>query len=129
MSETLVVLDASVVLAAALGELTPEQAEHWLVGGCIGAVNLSEVVAKLVDRGYPRDLVRNSIAAMNLDVRPFDLPQAERAGFLRADTRKLGLSLGDRACLALARELDCPAVTADRAWAGLDVGIQIDLIR
>lgn len=123
------VLDASAVLAVMLGELTAENAEHWLTGSCISAVNLSEVVARLVDRGYSQDVLAENIGAMELDVRPFDLAQAEHAGLLRGATRSQGLSLGDRACLALAAELGRAAITADKAWARLDVGVQIELVR
>lgn len=112
-----------------LGELTPEEAEDWLVGSCISTVNLSEVIAKLVDRGFGTDVIEGSLSAMKLDVRPFDYAQAERAGLLRGATRKSGLSLSDRACLALAGELERPAATADKAWIGLDVGIVIEMIR
>jgi ribonuclease VapC len=59
----------------------------------------------------------------------FDVPQAKVAGDLRRLTRIQGLSLGDRACLALAQALGLPAMTADRAWAGLEVGIEIRTIR
>jgi PIN domain nuclease of toxin-antitoxin system len=95
----------------------------------LSTVNLSEVVAKLVDRGYGADAIARNLDALKLDVRPFDPAQAQRAGLLRGATRQSGLSLGDRACLALAAELDRPAVTADKAWAELDIGIRIELIR
>jgi len=112
-----------------LGEMGPAEAESWLVGGSISAVNLSEVVAKLVDHGFDADAIAEDLAAMNLDVRSFNQAQAERAGFLRQATRQSGLSLGDRACLALAGELERPAATADKAWVGLDLGIPVELIR
>lgn len=123
------VIDASVLLAAILGELTAEETERWLAGGCISAVNLSESATKLVDHGYPADVITDMLQAMKLDVWPFDQAQAESAGLLRASTRQYGLSLGDRACLALAKALQRPAATADRAWAKLDIGIPVELIR
>lgn len=129
MAEVSGVLDASAVLAVALGELPSDKAEALLIGSCISAVNFSEAIAKLLDKGYEPDLVTENFVAMKLDIRAFDQGQSERAGLLRQDTRKLGLSLGDRACLALADELDCPAVTANKAWADLDIGIRIELIR
>lgn len=129
MFQSVRVLDASVVLAAILGEVSADEAEVWLVGSCISAVNLSEVVAKLVDRNFPADVIADSIAEARLDIRPFDEPQAARAGLLRKDTRHIGLSFGDRACLALAAELGLPAVTADRAWAQLDLDIAVEVIR
>lgn len=129
MAQSVRVLDASVVLAALLGEVLEDEAEAWLVGGCISAVNVSEVVAKLVDLNFPADVIATNIAEARLDIRPFDDAQAERAGFLRKDTRNMGLSFGDRACLALAGGLDLPVVTADRAWAKLDLGIAVEVIR
>lgn len=123
------IVDSSVVLAFLLGELPAAEAEPWLSGASISAVNLSEVIAKLVDRGLPDEEIANNIADLDLDVRPFDLAQAEMAGLLRSRTKELGLSLGDRACLALAIDLGGSVATADKAWAKLDVGIPIALIR
>jgi len=48
---------------------------------------------------------------------------------LRLPTRSLGLSLADRACLALARRLDLPVITAGLTWLGADVGVEIRSIR
>jgi PIN domain nuclease of toxin-antitoxin system len=123
------VIDASVVLAVMLAELTPEQGEEWLTDACISAVNLAEVVATLTDRGLPPEMIAAKLARLNLDVRPFGEEQAMHAGNLRIETRHLGLSVGDRACLALAAAVNKPAATADRAWAKLDLGIKIALVR
>jgi PIN domain nuclease of toxin-antitoxin system len=127
--ETAYVVDASVVLAAVLGELTSEQTDRWMSGSCMSTVNLSESIAKLVDHGYTPEVITDILATMKLDVRSFDGEQAQQAGLLRASTRQFGLSLGDRACLALASALQRPVATADRAWAKLDIGIPIELIR
>lgn len=123
------VLDASVLLAIILGEIGAADAKPWLANACIGAVNLSEVVARLADLGFTAEFIDEGLAELDLDIRPFDRAQAERAGLLRPQTRRLGLSFGDRACLALAAELERVAVTADRAWTGLDIGVEIELIR
>ena len=64
-----------------------------------------------------------------MQIVPFDAELAYRAGMLRSATRPAGLSLGDRACLALAERLGLPALTADRAWGALQVGIPVDVIR
>jgi len=69
------------------------------------------------------------VAVMDLRVVPFDGLQARTAARLRSTTRHAGLSLGDRACLALADRLGYPVVTADRVWASLEVGIEIIMIR
>jgi len=123
------VLDSSVVLAAMLGEMTTEEADPWFFSACISAVNYAEVVTKLLDRGMSPEEVEESLLDMDLDVRAFDKPLAHKAGLFRGQTRGLGLSLGDRACLALAAQLDLPAATGDKAWAKLDIGIEIELIR
>lgn len=95
----------------------------------ISTVNLSEVAAKLNERGGALDTLRPFIDWLAITVFPFTADLAYAAGELRASTRELGLSLGARACLALARELRAPALTADRAWAGLDIGVEIRLAR
>lgn len=123
------VIDASALLAVILREIDDEQAEPWLHGACISAVNLSEVVARLIDLDYPADVIESGLGEFELDIRPFDGSQAAAAGFLRSYTRHRGLSLGDRACLALAQQLGRPAITADRAWADLDLNIPIKLVR
>ena len=77
----------------------------------------------------PEDDVAVAVARLNLRVVAFDEPQARAAARLRSVTRHIGMSLGDRACLALGDRLGCPVVTADRVWASLDVGIEIVVIR
>jgi len=129
MSEVRTVLDASALLAAMLGERGAEAVAARFADACISAVNLSEVVAKLSERGVPDEAIRESLSDLDLDVRDFDTTQAWRAGAMRQATRTKGLSLGDRACLALAGELDAVALTTDTAWAGLDLGIAIELAR
>lgn len=127
------VLDTSSILALFWQEPGWERVAEILEGGdhAIGAVNLAELVAKFVDAGLPLDEIPNLVAALRLDVQPFDAALALETGKLRAGTRALGLSLGDRACLALARQLGAIALTADGAWLQLDpaLGITIELLR
>lgn len=123
------VLDASALLATLRNEPGGAGVEAWLEGASISSVNLSEVVAKFAEWDTPDEVISATLADLRLDVRSFDRKQGQRAGQLRSATRDFGLSLGDRACLALAEELGLPAITADRAWAGLDIGIQIELVR
>jgi PIN domain nuclease of toxin-antitoxin system len=118
-----------VILAAILGELSSDQAERWMKGSCVSTVNVAEVFAKLTDKGFPAEAITESIVAMKLDARPLDLDLAGQTGLLRCATRQAGLSLGDRACLALAGQLGLPAATADRAWANVDIGVEIVFIR
>src|SRR5687768_10754692 len=93
--------------------------EAVLDQAAVGAVSLSEVQAKLVERGTPAEIAWSWLVDLDLAVVDFDAPQARVAGDLPL-TRARGLSLADRACLALARVLGLPAMTADRAWAGLE---------
>ncbi len=123
------VLDSSAALALVLSEPGAREVEKALPECVIGAVNLSEIVSSLVNNGFPGELARQSVAQLNLDVVPLDADMALDAGALRGPTRKHGLSLGDRACLVLARRLGLPALTADRTWAKLDMGIKVRLIR
>ena len=69
------------------------------------------------------------LSGFELEIVAFDAGLALSAGVLRAATRHLGLSLGDRACLALAQKLSATARTADRAWMGLDLGIAVECVR
>jgi len=123
------VLDASAVLAVMLGERGAEEVLERLPGAVIGAVNLSEVVAKLQDRGVPDAEIDRDIAELDLPVIPFDAAQAMASGKLRARTRSHGLSLGDRACLALAAAREVPAITVDQSWSGVDVGAKVIVAR
>ena len=123
------VLDASALLALLNGEPGADVVAAHLLDGAIGAVNLSEVVARLVEAGMPEEAVRSTVGGLGLSVHEFDAEQAHRAGLLRLETRSLGLSLGDRACLALGARLEVPVLTADRSWSGLKVGVKVRVIR
>ena len=125
------ILDASALLASLHREPGADQVEEVVARGegAISAVNLSEVVSRLADRGMPEAQIRGEIDSAGLDVVPFDSELAYSAGLLRPATRRWGLSLGDRACLALARQRGLPAMTADRTWAELSLGVPIQVIR
>ena len=124
-----IVLDASALMAVLREEPGAAAVEAMLDHAAISAVNLSEVQAKLVEQGTAAELAWSSLVDLDLEVVDFDVPQARIAGDLRRLTRARGLSLGDRACLALAQALGLPAMTADRAWAGLEIGIEIRVVR
>ncbi|MBI2917748.1 MAG: type II toxin-antitoxin system VapC family toxin [Chloroflexi bacterium] len=115
------VLDASAVLAVLNGEPGAHLVTEVLPNAVVSAVNLSEVVAKLASAGAPGEEIKEAIQALRLEVLPFDQEQAHDAGLLRPLTRSAGLSLGDRACLSLARRLGLPALTADHTWEQLHV--------
>jgi ribonuclease VapC len=124
-----VVLDASALLAVLRAEPGAERVEPRLEGACISTVNLSEVVAKLIEDDVPEAEIRHAIGRLDLDVHAFDAHYAYITGVLRRSTRALGLSFGDRACLALAQNLGALALTADRSWSQLDLDIAIEVIR
>ncbi len=123
------VLDASAVLALIFGERGADAVAIHVPECAISAVNLAEVVAKLADEESSDEAVRLTINDLDLDVIEFDEELAMDSGLLRQRTRQMGLSLGDRACLALAKRDGLPALTADRAWARLDVGVEVQVIR
>lgn len=123
------VADASAILCVILDEPGAEAAAPLLPGATVSAVNLCEVFTRLSDGEADHTASFELIAKFEFTVVPFDADQAAAAARLREATRHLGLSLGDRACLALAAARGMPAMTADRVWAGLDLGIPIRVIR
>ena len=122
------VLDASALLALLRDEegaaIVAEALEQ---GASMSTVNWAETLSRLLD--YGQDVDEVSQLADILALEPFDQTQAEESARLRPATRMAGLSLGDRACLALTRTRGVPVLTADRGWAGLEAGVEIRLIR
>jgi PIN domain nuclease of toxin-antitoxin system len=129
VSEANPVVDATAVLALLTGDPFDRSDPQNLANASISAVNLSEVWARLLDIGMPESAIDAAVAKLDLRVIPFDERQARAAARLRPPTRHAGLSLGDRACLALGLALGRPVVTADRIWGGLDLGLDIVLVR
>lgn len=123
------VIDASALLAILNQESGAEQWTDAVVDGVMSAVNLSEVIARLADAAMPEEDIRKVIEPLDLEIAPFDSPQAWTAGLLRSATKAAGVSLGDRACLALGRTMKLPVLTADQAWQSLRVGVQVKLLR
>jgi PIN domain nuclease of toxin-antitoxin system len=123
-----VVLDASAVLAMIREEPGAADVATRLVGARLSTVNLAEVAQRLADQ-WPDAQVGAVLAAFPSEVVDLDRATAMRAGLMRRTTKVHGLSLGDRACLALAERLGLPVLTADRAWAELDLGVEVVLIR
>ena len=124
------VLDASALLAAALDEPGRERVLTGIRNGAaVSAVNLAEVATRLMDLGFSAESVPEFISAYRLSIEEFSAADAWRCATLRPSTRSAGLSLGDRACLALAERLRLPALTADRAWRSLDIGVHVEVIR
>ncbi|WP_037531378.1 type II toxin-antitoxin system VapC family toxin [Sphingomonas sp. RIT328] len=124
-----VVLDASALLCLLNDEAGADRVIDVLGHCVIGTVNLAEVVSKLRERGLPQNEVREVLGGLHLDVRPLSPVQALIIGDIRPMTKALGLSLGDRACLALAIDLEADVYTTDRALAGVDLEIAIVNVR
>lgn len=123
------VLDASALLAMLQGEtgsgvVLRHAAESW-----ISAANIAEVYGKLMTRGVPsQSAIEMSFGAVK-GVVAFNDGQARLTAELLQQTRALGLSLGDRACLALGMQRKLPVLTADKAWKTLRLGVEIRVIR
>ena len=127
MSEA--VLDASAILALLNDEPGSEKVAKVLPSAAVSAVNLSEVVAKLSELGMPETEIREALVGLALTVHPFDETMAYTAGRLRPATKKLGLSLGDRACLALGIRVSLPVLTTDHVWKELELPTTVVVIR
>lgn len=123
------VFDASAVLAILNEEAGADQARTFLRGSLITSVNAVEVGTRLVDKGATPEQARNSLRFLKMKIVEFDAYLGDLAVELRGPTRSRGLSLADRACLALALREGLPAVTADREWAALALPCAIELIR
>lgn len=123
------VLDASALLALFHEERGAERVEAALEGALISSVNWAEVIQKSLAHGVDVDGMHEELLSTGVTVEVFTRPQAEIAGKLWTATRQLGLSLGDRACLALGIERSLPVITADRAWKKLRLEIAVDVIR
>ncbi|HEV2350400.1 MAG TPA: type II toxin-antitoxin system VapC family toxin [Terriglobia bacterium] len=125
-----IVLDASALLAVLNQEpgsesLSPDR----LLQAVLSTVNLAEVHTKLVRRGVPAEEAWEDATGLIAEIIPFTEEHARIAGRLVAQTQSLGLSLGDRACLALALALKSPVYTTDRAWKNLKLGLRVHLLR
>jgi len=125
-----IVLDASALLAVLNQEPGAENLPpDSLVQATISTVNLAEAHTKLVREGIEPDEAWEDVMGPIQDCAPFTAEQAKIAGSLAARTRSVGLSLGDRACLALGLTLKAPVYTTDRAWKSLKLGVRIHVIR
>jgi PIN domain nuclease of toxin-antitoxin system len=124
------VLDASAILAVLQNEPGNEILTDELLAESIAStVNLAEVQTAMVRQGVAPDEAWKRAGIPVSRVVAFSEDQARVAGSLVAETRALGLSLGDRACLALALELNAPVYTADRSWKKLGLGVEVRVIR
>jgi ribonuclease VapC len=125
----MIALDASALLAFLFREPGHERVADALATSCVSTVNLSEVLARFVRDGHDPSDLPTRLAGAGVRLVSFGLDHAAVAAELFPATRPLGLSLGDRACLALARSRGIPAMTTDRAWRRLDIGVEIIVVR
>jgi PIN domain nuclease of toxin-antitoxin system len=125
----LIVLDASALLAVLLREPGDDVIEPHLNGALMSSANLAEVLSKLAERGEDPDLYADEIRLLGVSVEPLTEAQARDVARLRPLSRSLGLSLGDRVCLALARERGATVLTTDRRWLDGDFGVEVQLGR
>ena len=123
------VFDSSAVLQYLHREPGHRAVGRMLDDGYISAVNVAEVLGKLAEKGAAQDRLGELFSDLGLTVVPFDEAHAKRTAALRPLTKNLGLSLGDRACLATAELLGLPAITTDHAWTKLRLGIAVRLAR
>lgn len=126
------VWDASAVLVFLRREPGVERLEAALdrtSEHLLSAVNLAEVAGWFNERGMPDETLRAFLSELDMEVIALDGDLARATGELRRATKALGLSLGDRACLALAKARQAVALTADRSWAEAGLGISIECIR
>lgn len=125
----MIALDASALLAFLFREPGQEQVAATIEQACLSAVNLAEVLGRFARDGHDARMVLARLSATELEIVPFTTADAAIAASLVPATQPLGLSLGDRACLALALARNIPALTADRSWSQLDIGVKIEVIR
>ena len=125
------VLDASALIAFLVREQGCEIVDRLIDDCWISTVNLSEVVAFLGRGGGSAATIREEVKALALNVVDFDEALGVDAGLMARQTKPIGLSLADRACLALAKRQAVAVITADRIWANVAeaVGVEIVLIR
>jgi PIN domain nuclease of toxin-antitoxin system len=123
------ILDSSAILAVLNDEPGANLVIAVMDDALVSTVNYAEVVAKLVERGSTAIEAQSALQSLALTTMDFDVALAQRTGVLRRETMNRGLSLGDRACLALAEREGAPAMTGDRSWVGAVGSVEIRLIR
>ena len=125
----MIVLDASALLAFMFRESGHRKVAEVIEESCISTVNLAEVIGRFVRDGHDSREVLEKIERSPIEIVPFFSKDAALSATLIPATKSLGLSFGDRACLALAAVREIPALTADRAWRDLDLDIAVEIIR
>ena len=123
------VLDASALLAFLRREPGGERVGEVLAESSISAVSLAEVLSTALDHGASLEPACAAVARLPIGILSFDPHDAYIVASLRPLTRQIGLSLADRASIALAQKLGLPVLTAERSWRGVLTSTEIELIR
>lgn len=122
-----VVLDASAILALIFDEPGADRVAACLPDALVSTVNIAEVATRLLAQKVPTDTAATIIETLQFSLRPFDYTQALATAQLRSVTRCAGLSLGDRACLALGRTHQAEVITADRVWQNVATAADVSV--
>jgi len=123
------VLDASAILAVIFSEPGAEKLTDEILDDAVAStVNLAEVQATLVRKGYDPEAAWEDALSMVVP-EEYTPAQAKAAGTMIRETSRLGLSLGDRSCLALAMALNAEVYTTEKLWKNLKLGVTIHVIR
>ena len=122
------VLDSSAILAVIFQEKGAEIVEPLLEKSLVSSINVAEVFTKLSEKSILNQQMIDDFQQLGIEIIDFDFEQAVKIAELRPLTKHLGLSLGDRSCLALAILHNTTAVTADKEWQKLTF-CQVELIR
>jgi ribonuclease VapC len=123
------VLDASALIAFLRKEPGQERIAEVLSRSCISSVNMAETLGKMVEHGKRLEDVAYQVSRLQIEVVPFDAEQAQIAASFWEATRNVGMSLGDRACLALALKTSLPAFTTESDWLKCSLGVEVVKIR
>ena len=126
---TSAVLDASALLAVMNSEPGANIVRASLVGALISAVNYSEVMKKTVERAVAVESLHALIKSAAIEIVPFDTALAEATAALYPETKPFGLSLADRACMALGLQRSATVLTADGNWKLVKISLKVKLIR
>jgi ribonuclease VapC len=125
------VLDSSVILAAILGEPGGDHVFDRIEDAVVSAVNVAEVYTYAAINNFSTDAIDAFFADTGIVIAPFSHGEAVAAGKMAVITRKAGLSLGDRSCLALGQQKKAEVLTADRLWKTFanELSLKIELLR
>jgi ribonuclease VapC len=124
-----IVIDSSSALCFLLRERGWEAFPDYVPTGIMSVINYAEVVQRLLREDANAELRAGALVVAGLRLIDVDLDAALGAARLENVTRKQGISLGDRICLALGIDRKLPVLTADKPWKDLGLPVEIRLLR